>query len=48
MTHRGRVFTPGEDNRRLYDRLYREVYQRIYPRLGPLYGAIRRITGYPA
>lgn len=47
MTHRGEIFTPGT-HQPLYDALYKEVYTKIYERLNPLYGAIRRITGYPA
>jgi len=47
MTHKGTVFNPNPSNHKLYDALYNEVYKQIYDNLSPLYGAIRRITGYP-
>jgi sugar (pentulose or hexulose) kinase len=47
MTHEGDLFTPIEENVRIYDQLYNEVYLKMYDRLSPLYGSIRTITNYP-
>ena len=47
MTRVAEVREPDPVAHRMYDELYRDVYRRMYPALKPLYGAIRRITGYP-
>ena len=47
MTRVAEVRDPDPAAHAIYDRLYRDVYRRMYPALKPLYGAIRRITGYP-
>ncbi|MFT4519562.1 MAG: sugar (pentulose or hexulose) kinase [Halioglobus sp.] len=47
MVHPGDRFEPIEENVRIYDQLYTDVYVKMYDRLSPLYGAIRKITGYP-
>ena len=47
MTRVVEVRDPDPAAHRIYDALYRDVYRRMYPALKPLYGAIRRITGYP-
>ena len=47
MTRLAEVRDPDPATHAVYDELYREVYRRMYPALKPLYGAIRRITGYP-
>jgi sugar (pentulose or hexulose) kinase len=47
MTHGGDIFTPIEENKKIYDELYHGVYKKMYSRLNPLYKAIRKITGYP-
>jgi len=44
MTHRGKVFTPDERMKGIYDRLYRKVYQQMYRKLKPLYEEINRIV----
>jgi sugar (pentulose or hexulose) kinase len=41
------VFTPRQENVKIYDRLFNEVYKRIYPTLSPLHDKIAEITGYP-
>jgi len=38
---------PDPERHRVYEGLYRDVYLPMYGRLRPLYGAIRRVTGYP-
>jgi sugar (pentulose or hexulose) kinase len=38
---------PDPERHRLYEGLYRDVYLPMYAKLRPLYGAIRRVTGYP-
>jgi sugar (pentulose or hexulose) kinase len=38
---------PDPERHRVYEGLYRDVYPPMYGRLRPLYGAIRRVTGYP-
>ena len=48
MSAIGTVFTPNQDNVKLYDGLYKEVYLKMYPSLNRLYQSIRKITGYPA
>ncbi len=47
MTRIVEVRDPDPAAHATYDALYRDVYRRMYPALKPLYGAIRRITGYP-
>ena len=47
MTRLVEVRDPDPATHALYDELYRDVYRRMYPALKPIYGAIRRITGYP-
>jgi sugar (pentulose or hexulose) kinase len=47
MTRVVEVRDPDPAVHATYDALYRDVYRRMYPALKPLYGAIRRITGYP-
>jgi sugar (pentulose or hexulose) kinase len=47
MTRVAEVRDPDPGTHALYDELYRDVYRRMYPALKPIYGAIRRITGYP-
>ncbi len=47
MTRLVEVRDPDPVAHATYDALYRDVYRRMYPALKPLYGAIRRITGYP-
>ena len=47
MTRLAEVRDPDPVTHAVYDELYRDVYRRMYPALKPLYGAIRRITGYP-
>ncbi len=47
MTRLVEVRDPDPGTHALYDEIYRDVYKRMYPALRPLYGAIRRITGYP-
>jgi len=44
MTHRGKVFTPDEKMKGIYDRLYRKVYMQMYRKLKPLYEEINRIV----
>ena len=46
MHRRGRVFTPQNGNRDIYDGLFK-IYRRIYPRLKGVYNDIQKITGYP-
>jgi sugar (pentulose or hexulose) kinase len=38
---------PDPERHRVYEGLFRDVYLPMYGRLRPLYGAIRRVTGYP-
>lgn len=47
MTHPGERFSPVDDHKNLYEQLFKEVYSPLYEQLKPLYGAIRRIVGYP-
>ncbi|MEE8469902.1 MAG: FGGY-family carbohydrate kinase, partial [Dehalococcoidia bacterium] len=41
------VFSPCDENVKMYDRLFNEVYKKIYPALSPLHSRIAEITGYP-